>query len=95
MTGQQIIEYIKEHKLEEKKILPNNLIFRDAFGIVCWTDEDLVEALSDHEIEATEGNISWLRYKCDRDRFIERMIEAGWDYIYAEIEEMIREGEIC
>ena len=55
------------------------------FGKVRWCNEDLEEALDDNGYPVTENNISKLRRECDNHWFTDHMIEAGWEYINAQI----------
>lgn len=52
------------------------------FGIVRWCDDDIIDALEDHNIEATPENISSVRAHLENEHwFTDCMIAAGWDYI--------------
>ncbi len=76
-------EAIKEQKKEEW------------FGMVRWCREDLKEALESTDHPVTEDNIDALFCALDNDEdLIERMISAGWDFIYDTIDELERNGEL-
>ena len=57
------------------------------FGNVRWCEEDLISALVDNKVHATARNVAKLRKVVDTHWFIDFMIEAGWDYIQAKIED--------
>ena len=73
---------VEEWELEDEQDKIND---DEWFGQVRWCDEDLVEALDDNGYPATEKNVSKLRRKCDSHWFTDHMIEAGWDYINAQV----------
>ena len=52
------------------------------FGQVRWCEEDLKNALEEQGYPVTENNIAKLYNACEKHWFTDRMIEAGWDYIY-------------
>lgn len=55
------------------------------FGQVRWCEDDLKAALEAQGYPVTENNIAKLYALCDRHWFTDRMIEAGWEYIYDNI----------
>lgn len=61
------------------------------FGVVSWNGEDLRNALDVYGIEPSAENIEKLRGIMTADEtlrsFKEKQIEAGWNFIYSEIEE--------
>lgn len=65
---------------EQHKISDN-----EWFGQVRWCNEDLEEALDNNGYPVTEKNVSKLRRECDSHWFTDHMIEAGWDYINAQV----------
>ena len=56
------------------------------FGIVRWCEEDLQNALEVKGYPITENNIAKLRRACESHWFTDHMIEQGWEYMYARIE---------
>lgn len=64
-----------------------------AFATVEWQNEDIKNALELADIPATRENVRKLKGAVIvRSRIEERMIEAGWDAIYAERDQLIREN---
>lgn len=59
---------------------------KDSFGEISWHKEDLVNALEVNGYPATESNIAKLRSICEDGDFIACMIEAGWQYMYNNID---------
>lgn len=61
------------------------------FGVVSWNGEDLRNALDVYGIEPSAENIEKLRGIMTADEtlrsFKEKQIEAGWNFIYSQIEE--------
>lgn len=57
------------------------------FGVVRWCDEDIANALEEFGFDATPENIAIIENKCRHHCFTDAMIETGWNYIYAYIQE--------
>ena len=55
------------------------------FGVVRWCRDDLIGALTGKEYPITENNINKLYEICNHHWFADHMIEAGWEFIYAQI----------
>lgn len=62
----------------------NKSIF--CFGKVQWDKYDLLVALKQNNIPLTDKNAEKLYRAIDEDWLIERMVEAGWEYIHKTIE---------
>ena len=65
------------------------------FGIVKWSDEDIVAAYEEQDIIPTDEDIRAIREACNARVYgiCEAMIEAGWEYIYAAIRSRVSELE--
>ena len=59
----------------------------DWFGIVRWCDEDIKHSLEEYGYQDCPENVAMIRNKCEHHRFTDGMIETGWDYINAYVEE--------
>lgn len=68
----------------------------NCFGTVTWTVEDLENALETQEVPITKENITALYDAVQEniDKLTEKMIEAGWNYIYDIISDAVRWGEL-
>lgn len=59
----------------------------DWFGIVRWCEDDIKHVLEEYGYETCPENIAMIREKCEHHCFTDGMIETGWDYINAYVEE--------
>ena len=73
---------VEEWELEDEQ---NKINDNEWFGQVRWCDDDLKVALEDQGYPVTENNIAKLYALCDKHWFTDQMIEAGWEYINAQI----------
>lgn len=64
------------------------------FGEVRWCDNDLKNALIEAGYFATENNVAEIRTRCGSHRFVDQMIDAGWDYIYNAIFDAYSDGRL-
>ena len=61
------------------------------FGEVRWTNEDIALAFESADFDYTDEDVAAILAECERDAFVDVMIEAGWQYIYNAIEAHMRE----
>lgn len=74
---------VKEQKKEEKE---------EWFGEVRWSKDDLADALEVKGYPVTEENVNKLLDMVDDHWFTDYMIQAGWEYIYEQINNIDLEG---
>ena len=66
---------------------PRNPEKEDWFGNVRWCNEDIEYALDEHGYRPTDEAVAVIRKKCEHHSFWDGMVETGWDYINAYIDE--------
>ena len=80
---------LKDYTISE---LSRELHNRDHVEVIVWLDDDIVDALIDNEVRASEGNIqkAWDRLH----RWLhEGSVERGWEIIADTIADIKRDGE--
>jgi len=68
---------------DTKNVLSHLLTDDTAFAVTGWNREDIVRALEDNDIDATDESVEALYGLVEEaaDELIERMCAAGWDLI--------------
>jgi len=65
---------------------------RGIFGLVYWSNDDIINTLEVNDIEPTDSNMEILIDALDEEQIKEYMIESGWEYIYGIIDGLIEDG---
>ena len=55
---------------------------KSKFAEIYWEESDLENALDVQEFDTSERNIAELYNHINKERLVDVMIEAGWNYIY-------------
>lgn len=66
----------------------------NCFGTVTWDMTDLNGALETEDAPATKENLETLYDAIDMDDLREAMIQAGWEYIYGIIRDLVQYGDL-
>lgn len=61
---------------------------KDEFAGVCWSDEDIEQALLDDGADITKENIKIVKENINEKHLTEAMITAGWDYLHNLLSEL-------
>ena len=64
------------------------------FAEVSWCDADIENALDVHGFPITEDNINAVLCHIVEEELVEKMIEAGWNYIYDRLWDAVDAKEI-